>query len=251
VYSYQPTDENGNDDPFAFLKSSLLKSDDGNGDGMSDLEGSSADCGIGPRIVSSVGDDVRSVHHVHHHHHLYNDDSDSDNMDGAGGGEYAPTTTGQVLWTFNYFFVNKHTKRILLFTCIETMMRSTTGFVTAEEEHDDNSSTPRKAAGDTTLLGRRQHHPDTIPEHDAVHHDGTLLASTFVSGSTHGSSSSSGHRHRRSASLTSLSSQNDNDDDSDAGFNDNDTTASSAVSVDDFDLDPSHSVSGGIPIGTA
>ena len=37
------------------------------------------------------------------------------------------------LWSFNYFFVNKHLKRILFFSCVETMMNEI-----SDEEDDDN-----------------------------------------------------------------------------------------------------------------
>ena len=33
------------------------------------------------------------------------------------------STPGGALWTFNYFFVNKKTKRIVLFTCVQSMLK--------------------------------------------------------------------------------------------------------------------------------
>ena len=48
--------------------------------------------------------------------------------------EQPPTT----IWSFNYFFVNKSSKRILLFTCVESMR----GFVDAEEDDGDVNVVP-------------------------------------------------------------------------------------------------------------
>jgi hypothetical protein len=54
---------------------------------------------------------------------LLPDVTDGDDML-AGGRHRQATDAGSVpsiLWSFNYFFVNRHQKRIVLFTCIETM----------------------------------------------------------------------------------------------------------------------------------
>ena len=51
-----------------------------------------------------------------------------------GGQQSQQDTMTAPLWTFNYFFVNKQLKRILLFSCIETMR---TIEVSDEEEEDD------------------------------------------------------------------------------------------------------------------
>ena len=41
-----------------------------------------------------------------------------------------------VLWSFNYFFVNKHLKRVVLFTCIESMRHEETVEETEQEEYN-------------------------------------------------------------------------------------------------------------------
>jgi hypothetical protein len=54
----------------------------------------------------------------------------SDSLDG--------TDSAMPLWTFNFFFVNKNLKRIVLFTCVQTM-RTEIGVDETEDVDDDNS----------------------------------------------------------------------------------------------------------------
>lgn len=83
VYSYAPKTSDQDDEPLSFLTQTLMDSLDS---GSSYIETSSFD------------------DHHHNHHHS--------NSAGA-----------TVLWTFNYFFVNKAKKRIVFFTCVECMSR--------------------------------------------------------------------------------------------------------------------------------
>jgi Maf1 regulator len=178
VYSYQPSTDCS--DPLSFLKQTLLQ-----------------DSTYSTRQGTDNRDAVDVVADVDY----YDDEDDPE-------GATMEQPEGKVLWTFNYFFVNKHAKRILLFTCIETMR-----------------SCYQYSASNTT-----------IPEHEVVNHDGTLL-----------SSSAKAYYHLKSSSASVQSM--DSDAMSSRIRDDDDDDNSSAVSID-FDLDP-ECVSGGIPIGTA
>jgi hypothetical protein len=81
VYSYQPALTDCTDDPLSFLTETLLPD-------------------------------------------TMDDDLNGDDMLAGGGRHHQATEAGSIpsiLWSFNYFFVNRHQKRIVLFTCIETM----------------------------------------------------------------------------------------------------------------------------------
>lgn len=280
VYSYQPADENSLEDPFSFLKASLLSKNDATEDGVDDdiMDSSEgrvpvAHHTLDSRRQSRPYDQLQhhSILRQHRHRHPYSDDSDADDDTALAD----PRVAGEVLWAFNYFFVNKQTKRILLFTCIETMLRS--GYseddpgafespTSATTNSASHGTSGKGIAGGAAAASHRishraysgnghEHDKNRIPEDDTVYHDGSLLESPYGGGGNFSNSNISGSSkyHRRSTSMTS-SSPEDDDDDSDDGGNDRgsglcDDTASSAVSVDDLDWDPA--ASGGIPIGTA
>eukprot|EP00557_Chaetoceros_sp_GSL56_P004821 CAMPEP_0176490386 /NCGR_PEP_ID=MMETSP0200_2-20121128/7839_1 /TAXON_ID=947934 /ORGANISM="Chaetoceros sp., Strain GSL56" /LENGTH=349 /DNA_ID=CAMNT_0017887681 /DNA_START=704 /DNA_END=1753 /DNA_ORIENTATION=+ len=61
----------------------------------------------------------------------------SDSLDG--------TDSAMPLWTFNFFFVNKNLKRIVLFTCVQTM-RTELGVDETTEDVDDDSSIVKDSA---------------------------------------------------------------------------------------------------------
>jgi Maf1 regulator len=253
VYSYQPTNDD-HDDPLAFLKASLSKSSDEvytshttNGNEQGGIGGGGGGgAGIASTVIDlSGGASVETD--------MYSDADDDTSP-------LQPSESGQVLWTFNYFFVNKQAKRIVLFTCIETMMCTAAAAYTEEaREENTNQSDGRNDATDQSHGSMFPNH--SIPEHASVHHDATLLRGG-------GGGSSGTQKIVRSPSLlsttSSLSSGGgygggggcalDDDEslyDDNGAVNDNDSTASSAVSVADFDLDPAHAVSGGIAIDTA
>jgi hypothetical protein len=251
VYSYQPTNDD-HDDPLAFLKASLSsKSSDevytshsvtnGNERGEVGVVG-----GTSSTIIDLSGGAASLETDMY---------SDADENDTAS---LQPTEPGQVLWTFNYFFVNKQAKRIVLFTCIETMMRAASAAFTEEaREENANQSDGRNNATDQSNGSIYPNH--SIPEHTSVHHDAALLHG--------GSGTQKSGRFRRSPSLLSTTSSLSSgggyggsggpldDDESlyedNGAANDNDSTTSSSVSVADFDLDPADAVSGGIAIDTA
>jgi Maf1 regulator len=241
VYSYQPVNSESSDDPFSFLKSSLVKGS------LDDYE-----CNVvsGSNSRSAMLDSYGRVND--------DDDSEYDDMDESySKSRRRPGSFSvhrEVLWTFNYFFVNKHAKRILLFTCIETMTRSGCFYETpalvpfVSTSHKNTSS---------SSVGF-----DAIPEDEAVHHqlyDGTG-ATDGSNVSISGTPGSALQRRRRqykylrpSSSLhpsdDDIVSGNDDEEEDEEEEDDSHTIeSSSAVSVD-FDLDPANAVSGGIPIG--
>jgi hypothetical protein len=85
VYSYQPAVTDCTDDPLSFLTETLLPDRD-------EMDDDNGDEGL-----------AGGRHHA---------------TDTAGSSQH---TSSSLLWSFNYFFVNRHLKRIVLFTCIETM----------------------------------------------------------------------------------------------------------------------------------
>jgi hypothetical protein len=125
VYSYQPAVTDCTDDPLSFLTETLLPDRDDMGD---DLTGDD---------MLLAGDD----------HHLSSD------VAGHARTRSQPCTPS-ILWSFNYFFVNRHLKRIVLFTCIETMKQPDHYYndndgedidadVNMERDNDNVSSTSR------------------------------------------------------------------------------------------------------------
>lgn len=244
VYSYQPS--NGElDDPHSFLKHSLVKG------GWGEYEYEAVDSG--PRInahgtnqSNQYGGVIRGDDDVSE----YDDDDDDDLDDSYSKSRKSHGTPvhREVLWTFNYFFVNKHAKRILLFTCIETMTRS--GY----------SIPPTiPTTFNKFVHGNKTMNFNAIPEHEAVHHQ--LRYDTTSTSELKRNRSRRRLKYMRQSSPSILPSDedgsgNENDDDEDdecdgEDYDDDDShtiASSSAVSVD-FDLDPANAVSGGIPIG--
>ncbi|KAL7465316.1 hypothetical protein ACHAXS_005649 [Conticribra weissflogii] len=120
VYSYSPRGGGGDDDPLGFLTTTLAASND-NWFGNKDEE---------ENIVTATKDDVSILSHSR-----YGADPRF-----AGAGLFSESTTLDLphhilpqpstksddsahvtLWTMNYFFVSRHKKRIVLFTCVQTM----------------------------------------------------------------------------------------------------------------------------------
>ena len=244
VYSYQPS--NGEfDDPHSFLKHSLVKG------GWDEYECDAI--GGGPNInvlrtnqsnqydrVTQGADDVSE----------YDDDDDLGDGYGKSGKLYGTAEHREVLWTFNYFFVNKHAKRILLFTCIETMTRS--GY----------SSPPIIPKSFNKFVhGKKTMSFNAIPEHEAVHHQLRNDTMNLPTSELKRNRSPRRLKYMRQASPSILPSDddasvNENDDDEDDEYDgeeydddDSNTIASSSAVSVDFDLDPANAVSGGIPIG--
>lgn len=129
VVSYQPnrTKRSGgngeytssDDDPLAFLEQTFLSSSNSSNTSQS-MKSSTASSNY---LRSSSKTDLESIRSSAHgndvlDYHpedvsiIYDDDNNK--------GDPNPNLE-TVLWSLNYFFVNKTTKRILLFTCIETM----------------------------------------------------------------------------------------------------------------------------------
>jgi hypothetical protein len=279
VYSYQPSNAEF-DDPHSFLKNSLVKGglDDfeynvvGNGSNINPHRNSSSD------QYGIVNDDDTNEYD--------DDDDDDDDISGSYNKlqrQGKTTIHREVLWTFNYFFVNKHAKRILLFTCIETMTRSDYSMppiIPMSDKRNVNSSISSSKSLNHTTIGF-----NAIPENEAVYHqlynnnDSTSIDLQNSIPYTKDAISRKNQRRRRykylqrqlSSSIPSTSDNDDeeedkqncssNDDDHDGGddeddddeddYEDDDSNtiaSSSAVSVD-FDLDPANAISGGIPIG--
>ena len=244
VYSYQPRGEV--DDPHSFLQHSLVKG--GWGDYDYDVVGSGPGLNVHRTNqycgVVQTDDDVSEY-----------DDGDDDLDHGYNKSRQAHGTAihREVLWTFNYFFVNKAAKRILLFTCIETMTRLGYSMPPAIPSTFNQFARGMKTANF-----------NAIPEHEAVHHQ--LHSNTMATPTSEVKRHRSRRRHKylRQSSPSILPSDEDvsgNDDDDDKDDDDDDElddeyddddshtiASSSAVSVD-FDLDPANAVSGGIPIG--
>jgi Maf1 regulator len=244
VYSYQPKNAEF-DDPHSFLKNSLVKG------GWDEYDV----VGIGSSANASGANQSNEYGNVVHNDDDSNDyDEYDDSSDSFNKSQRAQKASvhREVLWTFNYFFVNKHAKRILLFTCIETMTRS---------EYLIPSTYPTNRKSSMVY--------NAIPEHEVVHH--RLRRNDAMFSST--PESKRNRRRRRYkyvgvqlSSPSNLPSEDDvsghdmndddecddDDDDNDDDDEDDDDchtiASSSAVSVD-FDLDPANAVSGGIPIG--
>jgi Maf1 regulator len=234
VYSYQPINSESSDDPFSFLKSSLVKGS------LDDYEcnvvsGSNSRSGILDSYVrANDGDDSEY------------DDLDESYKSRRPHGSFS--VHREVLWTFNFFFVNKHAKRILLFTCIETMTRSGCFYETPAVAPFVSASHKNSSASSGAF--------DAIPEDKPVHHQ--LYEAT---GTSDGSNASVLQRRRRqykylrpSSSLNHPSddevvSGNDDEEEDEEEEDDSHTMESSSVVSVDFDLDPANAVSGGIPIG--
>jgi Maf1 regulator len=251
VYSYQPNSDD-HDDPLAFLKASLSSKSSDEVYTIHSAANGNERGGVGAvGGTSSTVNDLSGCGGASLETDMYSDADDEDDTV-----PLRPSEPGQVLWTFNYFFVNKQAKRIVLFTCIETMMRAAAAaFTDVTREENANHSDGRNNATDQNNGSMFPNH--SIPEHTSVHHDATLLRG--------GSGIHNGGRFLRSPSLLSTTSSLSSggyggggalDDDESLyednhAVNDNDSTASSAFSVADFDLDPAHAVSGGIAIDTA
>jgi hypothetical protein len=103
VYSYQPrSTDDQDDDPMAFLTETLTENS------------------------------LSSTSLLHHHPALSILGEKDAATDASLGG--LPNTT---IWTFNYFFVNKTAKRIVLFTCVESM-RNHEPDMRDEDDHDND-----------------------------------------------------------------------------------------------------------------
>ena len=238
VYSYQPTNAESSDDPFSFLGNSLVKGSLDDYD-CNVVSGSSSRSGI----VDTYGRDD-------------DEDSEYDDLDESYKSRRRPGSFSlhrEVLWTFNYFFVNKHAKRILLFTCIETMTRSGCFY-----------ESPTVPFVSSSLLNTGSVSFNAIPEDKPVHHKLYAIDDEAADGSTVSVTGTSGsvlqrrrrqYKYLRPSHLSlhpsddEIVSGNDDEEEDDEEEDDSHTIeSSSAVSVD-FDLDPAYAVSGGIPIG--
>jgi hypothetical protein len=245
VYSYQPNNAESSDDPFSFLKNSLVK---GCVDDYEYAVASGSEMNGYDRNVSSVVDTYGGV-----------DDDDSEYGDDFDESYKSRRRTGsiavhrEVLWTFNYFFVNKQAKRILLFTCIETMTRSGC-FYEAPIAPLVSSSHRNNTTSSLTC--------NAIPEDKAVHHqlcDRVEVSNDIADETDRTPESGLNLRRRQYKYLRHSPSIHSSDDESndvsgteeadDDDDDDSHTIASSSVVSVDFDLDPANAVSGGIPIG--
>lgn len=171
VYSYQPATDCA--DPFSFLQQTLLQD-------------SASATRQGTDTTADTLDVVVS-------------DEDYYVNDEAVGGTTMDQAEGEVLWTFNYFFVNKHAKRILLFTCIETMRSCY------------NASTT-----------------STIPEHEAVNHDRSFFRG--IKETSYGVRTSTASVQTSDSDGVSCSRTRDDDDISSADSVDFDLDPADAVS---------------------
>ena len=105
IYSYQPrSSDDQDDDPMAFLTETLTE-------GSVDNNNSHASPVMGK-----------------------NDTSAEETL----GSQPSNTT----IWTFNYFFVNKTAKRIVLFTCVESMRNHDPGLRENDDDDDEGAFVP-------------------------------------------------------------------------------------------------------------
>jgi len=141
-----------------------------------------------------------------------------------------------VLWSFHYLFVNKQLKRILLFTCTETI---------------DNNSMVAETSHNTSSDGLLPVVRDDIYE-DYDDNDGALIARKTKF--TRRESDSTSHRSGTSradeseSEVVPMETIDDDDDRYDDGNNNDNNSSSSSIGSVDFDLDPADAVSGGIPV---
>lgn len=142
-----------------------------------------------------------------------------------------------VLWSFHYLFVNKQLKRILLFTCTETI--------------DNNRNRGRgvgvnNTGGDSLLPVVDDDYEDYDVIDDDVRRQRKFSRRESDTSARSLTSRAAEGESEGVAPTTPMETIDDDDDDGAYG-DDNDDSSSSSHSVD-FDLDPADAVSGGIPV---
>lgn len=174
VISYQPnsTQRRGgeytssDDDPLAFLEQTFLSSSSTKirKKPTLSIKSSTTASGSTEKIQSaSGGEGEHNNYHTEDVSIIYDDENVDDLNDDDEGANLET-----VLWTLNYFFVNKTTKRILLFTCIESMRYSPLSTV-----YDDDGSDIRMMGGGGGLSN---------PNNDSNHHHHLNVVPLYLQG---------------------------------------------------------------------
>ena len=140
VYSYVPPAGDNDDDPLGFLTETLAPGGAGGGGGglvnVSNGTSSGAIAATATRmstsVVGSSGLEAVSDPAV--------SSQQSADATASQGGNTA-VGASMPLWTFNYFFVNKSLKRIVLFACVQTMQNDAP--MDMDEDMDDVSGAER------------------------------------------------------------------------------------------------------------
>lgn len=139
VYSYVPPVDDNDDDPLGFLTETLAPGGAGGGGpavNVSNGTSSGAVAATATRMATSVvgSSGLEAV-------------SDP-GVSSQQSAEVSASRSGNTafgasmpLWTFNYFFVNKSLKRIVLFACVQTMQNDAT--MDMDEDMDDVSGAER------------------------------------------------------------------------------------------------------------